>query len=295
MIALVATAITLTLGLGADPARAGQDVTIELKNELPKTEPLYPRLALRGTDHQCWYSNDFDRDDISAPAGGGYANFSSEVFNRFFSFCNPTWSPFKDSLVRWQAFKIVAQEKPGAPWVAVTWDDSQHFTFVMSYWKMVMDVRGYHFDLNGAAPGTVLQTPVGKACFTVEPRLFNYTDRFKMTVTPADAGTCERPATRGRDAIQKRNVRLQVDRSRHVVVGPVTSHVGNTTWKLRRGQCSNEHFTTEAVHLRRGPRGSRWQVVTVRGTSPGTDSCVLDLVGPRGQRLLSQKLAVTVS
>ena len=293
-VAIVVAALTaLTGALLATPARAGQDITIELHNELPKTQPLYPRLALRGTDSLCWYSQDFSRDDLAAPAGGGYANITSEVRNTFFSMCNPTFNPLKDTFARWQKFTIVAQSEPGGPWTELTWGDN-YSAFFLSYWKMLMDPRGYHFDLTRPAAGTVLQTPVGKACVTADPWLFNYTDLFSMTVSKAQDGSCPSAPTARRLPTQDRKVPLKVGRTRQVVVGQVTAGTRGTTWKVRRGQCTSDHFAAEAVRIRRGPGGSRWQVVAVRGTSPGRDTCVIDLVGAPGPKVMSQRVALTV-
>ncbi|MEI2717476.1 MAG: hypothetical protein V9E98_10850 [Candidatus Nanopelagicales bacterium] len=291
--AILAMAVIIAGLLVAAPARAGQDITIELNNQLPKTQPLYPRLALRSLDNFCWYPQDFDRDDLSAPAGGGYVSVSSEVRNAFFSFCSPTWNPLKDSLVRWQQFRLMAQSAPGAQWEPVTWGDN-HFTFLMSYWKIVMDVRGYHFDLNGLDPRTPVQTPVGQACLTLEPRMFNYTNLFRMTVSKAQDGECSSSAASQAGAIQERAIQVGVNRTKKVVVGPVRGRAKGTQWTVRRSQCTSDHFRVEGVRVHDGPGGSRWEAVTVRGTNPGRDQCVLDLTGPRQQRLMSQRVTLTV-
>lgn len=291
--AILSVSVILSGLLLATPARAGQDITIELNNQLPKTQPLYPRLALRGTDNLCWYPQDFDRDDLAAPAGGGFVSVTSEVRNTFFSFCSPTWNPLKDSLVRWQQFRLMSQAAPGAQWEPVTWGDN-HSTFLLSYWKIVMDVRGYHFDLNGLDPRTPMQTPVGKACLQVEPRMFNYTNLLRMTVTKATDGECSYGPAAAVDSAQERSVQVGVDRTKRVVVGPVRGRARGTQWNVRRSQCTSDHFDVTKVRVHPGPGDSRWQVVTVRGTSPGRDVCVLDLNGQRGQKLMSQRVTLTV-
>jgi hypothetical protein len=261
---------------------------------LPKTQPLYPRLALRGTDNLCWYPQDFDRDDLSAPAGGGYVSVSSEVRNTFFSFCNPTFNPLKDSLVRWQQFRLMAQSAPGAPWEAITWGDN-YSLFLLSYWKIVMDVRGYHFDLNGLDPRTPLQTPVGKACLQVEPRMFNYTNLFRMTVTKAKDGECSYGPAAAGDSAQERSV--QVGSRPHQTCGGRTrpwSCAGGLNGLFDEVTAPVITSASRGSGVHPGPGGSRWQVVTVRGTSVGRDVCVLDLRGPRQQKLMSQRVTLTV-
>lgn len=291
---LITLLTALTALMAGSPAHAGDEITITLNNKLPKTQPLYPRLALRAGDYDCWYPRDLADDGIAAPAGGGFANYTSEVVNRFFSFCNPTWNPLGAAMVRWQQFRLVAQTQPGGAWQTITWDDKDFSTFLMSYWKLVNDVRGFHFDLSGAAPGTVLKTPVGKACLQVEPRMFNFTGLFTMTVTKSETGTCNAPATAARPAKQDRTISLRVDRERQVVVGALPGDGNGLRWKVRSGQCTSRHFAAEKMQIERGPGESRWQVVTVRGTSAGRDTCMVDLVASGGQRVMSQQLKVSV-
>lgn len=293
-LSLAALAGVLITTIMIAPARAGQDVLIELKNDLPKTQPLYPRLALRGTDYYCWYSDDFDSTDIAAPAGGGFASYHSEVKNSFFSFCSGTFSPFKDANARWQEFQLVSQSTPGAAWQPITWDDKDYSKFLLSYWKIVNDVRGFHFDLTGPPATTALKTPVGKACLTIDPRMFNYGSKFSMTVSKADGDTCEAAPGAERSQPQVRNIRLNRGESRTILVGPVTGGPEAARWRARSGQCTSDHFRVGRTLRRGGPGDSRWQVVKVRGTSAGQDTCLVDLMGSRGQRLMTQRMDVTV-
>lgn len=106
--------LTFAATLVATPAMAGQDLTIELQNNLTRSEPLYPRLMVKSAgDYYCWYLNDL-KDGRPAPAGGGYSNTSSEVQNTFFSFCNPSFNPLKGALVRFAQLKLFSQATPGA-------------------------------------------------------------------------------------------------------------------------------------------------------------------------------------
>lgn len=284
---LAILSLTAASLLAAAPAMAGQDLTIELQNNLKPSQPLYPRLTLRATDWYCWYANDLENGP-AAPAGGGYATLTSEVKNTFFSFCNPPFSPMKDSLARWVQFKIMSQASPGAEWKPVTWGNTS--TFFLTYFKLPMDVRGYHFQVAG--PGAeVMDTPAGPACVSFDPNgmLLNYSDLYRMKVSPAGGDTCPASAAQGR--IPNRTVSVRVGRTKSLVVGQVVKSA-DSRWRV--DECTSDHFDAGVMRTEEGPGSSRWQAVEIRGISKGTDRCTLTLLGDRGRELLAQRVTVTV-
>ena len=286
-VALLTTALVLSAG----PAVAGQDITIEMQNNLPPTQPLYPRLMLRGTDNLCWYDQDF-ADGRPAPAGGGFASTKSEVRNTFFSFCNPTWNPLKEAFARWMQFELVSQAAPGAPWKPATWGEG-YSSLLMTYFKFPMDVRGYHFQIAGPRPDAVLDVGGQRACVSIDPPVFNYSDLFRMKVTAAKDGSCGTSASGAATRIPTRTVRLRVGATRPVVLGSVT-HSKASSWRADRVHCTSDHFTTSRTRVANGPGSSRWQVVNVTGTSPGRDVCIVNLSSAKGQELMSQRIRARV-
>ncbi len=286
-VALVTTALVLSAG----PAVAGQDITIEVQNSLQPTQPLYPRLMLRSTDNLCWYTQDF-AEGQPAPAGGGFSYTKSEVKNTFFSFCNPTWNPLKDALARWVQFEMVSQASPGAAWKAVTWG-SGYTSFLMTYIKFPMDVRGYHFQITGPRSDAVLDTGSGPGCLAIDPFVFNYTDLYRMKITPAKGGSCGTAASAAAKRIPTRTVRVRVGDTRPVVLGSVT-RAEASSWRTDRADCTNVHFSTSKTRVADGPGASRWQIVNITGTSRGQDVCVVNLTGAGGQELMSQRIRVRV-
>lgn len=286
-IALVTTALVFSAG----PAVAGQDITIEVQNSLQPTQPLYPRVMLRATDNLCWYLQGF-AEGQPAPAGGGFAYTKSEVKNTFFSFCNPTWNPLKDALARWVQFELVTQASPGAAWKAVTWGEGYR-SFLMTYTKFPMDVRGYHFQIAGPRSDSVVDTGNGQACISIDPLVFNYTDLYRMKIAPAKGGSCGSAAALAAKKLPTRTVRVRVGDTKPVVLGSVT-RAKASSWRADRAECPSVHFATSATRVADGPGASRWQVVNVTGTSPGQDVCVLNLTGAGGQELMSQRIRVRV-
>lgn len=288
--AVLSVAAVTTLGTG--PALAGQDITIELQNNLTPSEPLYPRLMVKSAgDWFCWYLNDL-KSGRPAPAGGGFSNTSSEVQNTFFSFCNPAFNPLKGALVRYAEFKLFSQATPGAEWKPVTWGDGGS-AMLLTYFSFPMDVRGYHFQIGGPSPISVLNTPAGPACMTVAPDPFNYTNLYRFKVSMAQDGKCSLPqsATAQKQRVPTRTVKLRVGRTKPVVLGPVVK-AASSRWKA--SQCTSDHFDATASRIEKGPGASRWHTIDVRGTSAGEDRCLVSLIGGKGQKLLTQRIIVEV-
>ena len=286
--AALSFAAVTTLGTG--PALAGQDITIELQNNLTPSEPLYPRLMVKSAgDWFCWYLNDL-KNGRPAPAGGGFSNTSSEVQNTFFSFCNPAFNPLKGALVRYAELKLFSQATPGAEWKPVTWGDGGS-AMLLSYFSFPMDVRGYHFQIGGPGPTSVLNTPAGPACLKMDPDPFNYTDLYRFKVSMAQGGKCSlsSSAAAKKTKIPTRTVKLRVGRTKPVVLGPV---VKASRWKATK--CTSDHFDATSSRIEKGPGASRWHTIDVRGTSVGEDKCLVTLYGAKDQALLTQRIVVEV-
>ena len=297
---IIVTALVM-LAAAIAPAQAGQGEFITVHNDLPQSpsSPGYPRLALKGGDSLCWYPSDLAGMGPVAPAGGKSTTYT-EVNDAFFSFCDPFFAPDGAGLFRWQQFRMMSQVRPNAPWETVTWgnDISKPLSvFTTAYWMVNGDPRGYHFDLDGPAPKDILVTPAGPACLKVDPLpLSNYDGQLSLTVSTAKGRKCSLTSAAPPRKVRSRTVRLEAGETRPVIVGGLSGHGTRSPvrWEVRANACTSDHFDASSVHVRRGPGASRWQVVSLTGTDPGKDTCLVDLVGQGHRTLVSQRVTVTV-
>ncbi len=293
--------VTLALGVGlvsAGPARAGADFWIEAQNTMLQGEaPGYPKFSVKSKGQfLCWYNNELD-EEVSAPPGGRTL-IRSEVKNTFLSWCNPLTNPqFGSALFRYTEIGFYVQTAPGAKWQELSWpgDTKPQTTGMISYWKMVNDPLGFHFDFTGPRDGVPLTSPLGATvCLHYEPNPPMYIFQRTITVELSPYG-CTTPPGRAAPV---------ANAGRHVAVSPgertrVSVAVQPDGRRWRKISCTNDSAKISKVRYRtvkttksQGPQ--RIASVRVTGKEPGRDKCRFELRDRSGSRLAKAHLIVNV-